>query len=229
MIERCLAKNPEQRFHSAHDLAFALRSLSSSTGMQAQGIAPSRIARGRVAAGIAALVLILAAAGFYFWSNRASRNIDSLAVLPFVNAGGGADADWLSDGITESLIDSLVQVPSLKVMSRNAVFRYKGKDTDAREAARQLGVRAVLTGRVVERTGQLSVRAELVDARDGSELWGEKYDRPMSDILAVQQDITARISEKLRLKLSGEEKHGTFARFYSRRSSITPQFSCAAD
>jgi len=148
----------------------------------------------------------LAAAGFYLWRNRASGNIDSLAVLPFANAGGGADADWLSDGITESLIDSLVQLPSLKVMSRNAVFRYKGEETDAREAARQLGVRAILTGRIVERTGQLSVSAELVDARDGSELWGEKYDRPMSDILAVQQEITARISEKLRLKLSGEEK-----------------------
>ncbi len=206
VIERCLAKNPAQRFHSAHDLAFALRSLSSSTGMPAQGSAPARIGRVRVVAGIAALVLIAAAAGLYLWRNRASRNIDSLAVLPFVNGGGGGDADWLSDGITESLIDSLAQVPSLKVMSRNAVFRYKGKETDAREAARQLGVRAVLSGRIVERTGQLSVSAELVDARDGSELWGEKYDRPMSDILAVQQEITARISEKLRLKLSGEEK-----------------------
>jgi eukaryotic-like serine/threonine-protein kinase len=206
VIERCLAKNPAQRFHSAHDLAFALRSLSSSTGMPAQGSVTSRIGRGRVAMAIAALVLILAATGLYLWRNRASRNIDSLAVLPFTNAGGGADTDWLSDGITESLIDSLVQIPSLKVMSRNAVFRYKGKEPDAREAARQLGVRAVLTGRIVERTGQLSVSAELVDARDGSELWGEKYDRPMSDILAVQQEITARISEKLRLKLSGEEK-----------------------
>ena len=127
-------------------------------------------------------------------------------MLPFVNAGGGGDADWLSDGITESLIDSLAQVPSLKVMSRNAVFRYKGKEMDAREAARQLGVRAVLSGPIVERTGQLSVSAELVDARDGSELWGEKYYRPMSDILAVEQEITASISEKLRLKLSGEEK-----------------------
>ena len=82
--------------------------------MQAQASAPSCIGRGRVIAGVAALVLILAAAGFYFWRNRASAKIDSLAVLPFTDAGGGADADWLSDGITESLIDSLAQVPSLK-------------------------------------------------------------------------------------------------------------------
>jgi serine/threonine-protein kinase len=205
VIERCLAKNPAQRFHSAHDLAFALRSLSSSTG-QPGPVAPQLLNR-RVpmVTAIVALVLILAAAGFYFSRSRAGAKIDSLAVLPFVNTSGSPDADWLSDGITESLIDNLIQVPSLKVMSRNAVFRYKGKETDAREAARQLGVRAVLTGRIVEHAGQLSVSAELVDARDGSELWGGKYDRPMSDILAVQQDITSRISGMLRLKLSGEQ------------------------
>jgi len=219
VIERCLAKNPAQRFHSAHDLAFALRSLSSSTGMQAQGSVPSRMGRWRFVAAVAALVMILAVAGFYLWRGRASRNIDSLAVLPFVNAGGGQDADWLSDGVTESLIDNLIQVPSLKVMSRNAVFRYKGKEADAREAAWQLGVRAVVTGRIVEHAGQLSVSAELVDARDGSELWGEKYDRPMSDILAVQQDITSRISGMLRLKLSGEQMQ----KLASRQGTESPE------
>ncbi len=180
--------------------------MSSSAGEQKPAAAPNAINRVGIGAAIAALVLSLAGAGYYFWRSHAAGNIDSLAVLPFVNAGGGEDAEWLSDGITESLIHNLFEVPNLKVMSRNVVFRYKGKETDVREAARQLGVRAVLTGRIVERGGQLSVSAELVDARDGSELWGEKYERPMSEILTVQQDITARISEKLRLKLSGEEK-----------------------
>ena len=153
VVERCLAKSPAQRFHSAHDLAFALGSLSSSAGEHKPATAPIAINRVGIRAAIAALVVILAGAGFYFWRSRAGGNIDSLAVLPFVNAGGSEDAEWLSDGITESLIHNLFEVPNLKVMSRNAVFRYKGKETDVREAARELGVRAVLTGRIVERGG----------------------------------------------------------------------------
>jgi eukaryotic-like serine/threonine-protein kinase len=206
VIERCLAKNPAQRFHSAHDLAFALRSLSSSTGMPAQGSAPSRIGRVRVVAAIGALVLILAAAGFYFWRSRASRNIDSLAVLPFVNVGGGQDAEWLSDGITESLIDSFSGLPNLKVMSRSAVFRYKGKDADPRAAGKELGVRAVLVGRITQRGDSLSVNAELVNTDDNSELWGDVYNRKLADVLAVQQDIVAQIAGKLRAKLSSAQK-----------------------
>lgn len=102
----------------------------SAAGEQKAVAAPAYIGRGRVAAAIAVLVLILAGTGFYFWRSHASANIDSLAVLPFVNMGGSADADWLSDGITESLIDSLSGLPNLKVMSRRASFRYKGKDAD---------------------------------------------------------------------------------------------------
>ncbi len=174
VIERCLAKSPAQRFHSAHDLAFALRSLSSSSAGEHRPIAsPARIDVRRAASVVALVILALAGAAFYFLRGSGTA-IDSLAVLPFANGGGGEDADWLSDGITESLIGSLVAMPGLKVMSRNAVFRYKGKETDARQAASQLGVRAVLTGRVVEHGAQLSVSAELVDARDGSELVGRE-------------------------------------------------------
>src|SRR5262249_47963263 len=145
VIERCLAKNPAQRFHSARDLAFALRSLSSSHSVGQKLIArPTRINSDWIAA-IVAIAVITVGTTFYYFHNQ-TKAIDSLAVLPFVDVGGGEDADWLSDGITESLIDSLFQVPGIKVMSRNAVFRYKGKETDAREVARQLGVRAVLTG-----------------------------------------------------------------------------------
>jgi TolB-like protein/Flp pilus assembly protein TadD len=162
--------------------------------------------RWRIVAASAALVMILAVAGFYFWRGRASRNIDSLAVLPFINAGGGQDAEWLSDGITESLIDGLTGLPNLKVMSRSAVFRYKGKDPDPRAAGKELGVRAVLVGRITQRGDRLSVNAELVNTDDNSELWGELYNRKLVDVLAVQQDIVAQIAGKLRAKLSSAQK-----------------------
>jgi serine/threonine protein kinase/tetratricopeptide (TPR) repeat protein len=206
VIERCLAKNPAQRFHSAHDLAFALRSLSSSSGEQRPVSQPVQTSRVRITAALAALVLILAAAGFYVWRSRAGRSIDSIAVLPFVNASGSQDADWLSDGITESLIDSLSGLPNLKVMSRSAVFRYKGKDADPRMAGKELGVRAVLVGRITQRGDSLSVNAELVNTDDNTELWGDLYNRKLVDVLAVQQDIVAQIAGKLRAKLNSEQK-----------------------
>src|SRR6202040_2920615 len=105
---------------------------------------PASRARMRVPIAIAVVVLILSVAGFFYWRSGARQSIDSLAVLPFANMGGSPDADYLSDGITESLIDSLSQLPNLKVMSRSAVFRYKGKETDPRAVGRELGVRAVL-------------------------------------------------------------------------------------
>jgi len=205
VIERCLAKSPAQRFHSAHDLAFALRSLSSSAG-EHKAAAFARFSRRSIAGSIAVAVLILAAAGIYYWRTRAEEGIDSLAVLPFVNSSGSPDADYLSDGITESLMDSLSQLPKLKVMSRDAVFRYKGKNTDARAAGRELGVRAVLTGRIVQHGDNLSVTAELVDVAGNAHLWGEQYDRKVADALAVQREIAAEISGKLRARLSSERK-----------------------
>jgi serine/threonine protein kinase/tetratricopeptide (TPR) repeat protein len=205
VIERCLAKSPPLRFHSAHDLAFALRSLSSSPGEHKSGPF-ARFGRRAVANSIAVVILILAAAGFYYWKTRAGEGIESLAVLPFVNSSGSPDADYLSDGITESLMDSLSQLPKLKVMSHDAVFRYKGKNPDARAVGRELGVRAVLTGRIVQRGDNLSVSAELVDVAGNSHLWGEQYDRKVADALAVQRDIAAEISGKLRARLSNERK-----------------------
>ena len=112
----------------------------------------------------------------------------------------------MSDGITDSLINKLSQLPNLKVMSRNSVFRFKGRETDAQAAARELNVRAVLTGRAVQRGDDLSVSVELVDAQDNSHLWGAQYNRKLADIFAVQEEIAKEISEKLRLRLSGEEQ-----------------------
>jgi eukaryotic-like serine/threonine-protein kinase len=204
VIERCLAKDPARRFHSAHDLAFAMEALSGSSERQRAAPLQPRV-RWRVAAAIAVVLLILAGAGTYYWRAHATA-IDSLAVLPFVNASGSQDADWLSDGITDSLIDSLSGLPNLKVMSRSAVFRYKGKDADPRTAGRELGVRAVLVGRITQRGDSLSVNAELVKVDDDSQLWGDLYDRKLVDVLAVQRDIVAQIAGKLRAKLSSEQK-----------------------
>jgi eukaryotic-like serine/threonine-protein kinase len=205
VIERCLAKNPAQRFHSAHDLAFALRSILSTTGEQ-KPVVPPRGVRRRVMLSVAAtLVILVAAAGLLYWRSRNAQSIDSVAVLPFANMGGSPDSDYLSDGITDSLIDSLSQLPNLKVMSRSAVFRYKGKEPDARTAGRELGVRAVLTGRITQRGDSLSVSTELMNVDDNSHLWGEQYNRKLVDALAVQNEIAHQIVEKLRLRLSSAQ------------------------
>jgi len=127
-------------------------------------------------------------------------------VLPFTNVNGDANTDFLSDGITESLIDNLAHVPQLKVKSRNSVFRYKGKDVDAPKVGKDLGVSALVSGRVVPRGDRIEVGAELTDVRDNTEIWGQHYSGKSADILSLQQQIAGDIAEKLRSKLSTSEK-----------------------
>src|SRR5437667_1713161 len=130
----------------------------------------------------------------------------SIAVLPFDNQNRDPDSDYLSDGIPESIIHSLSQLPNLKVMSRNSVFHYKGKDMDAQAVAKELKVQAVLTGRMTQRGDGLSISVELINAQDNSEIWGQQYNRKLADVFAVQEEIAKEISEKLRLKLTGAER-----------------------
>ncbi|HEX8843937.1 MAG TPA: hypothetical protein VF791_04810 [Pyrinomonadaceae bacterium] len=138
---------------------------------------------------------------------RASRKaIDSLAVLPFVNATGDAETEYFSDGITESIINSLSQLPKLRVVPRSTVFRYKGRDADPQEVGRELGVRAVLTGRVLQVGDSFVVKCELIDVEQHAQIWGEQYRRELADIFKVEEEISKEISSKLRFKLSGEEK-----------------------
>jgi adenylate cyclase len=132
--------------------------------------------------------------------------IDSLAVLPLANASADPGTEYLSDGITESIINTLSQLPQLKVMARATVFRYKGKEVDVQEVSRELGVRAVMSGRVLQFGDNLIIKTELVDTADGSQLWGDEYRRKSADIFEVQEEISKEISEKLRIKLTGEEK-----------------------
>jgi len=154
-------------------------------------------------------ILILAGLGYgaYRWVSPGSRStIESLAVLPFTNGGGDANTDYLSDGITESLIDSLAHVPQLKVKSRNTVFRYKGKDIDAQKAGNDLGVSALVSGRVVPRGDSIEVSAELTDVRDSTVIWGQHYSGKSAEIILLQQQIAGDIAEKLRANLSTSEK-----------------------
>ena len=132
--------------------------------------------------------------------------IKSLAVLPFINVSADPNTEYLSDGITESILNSLSQLPALKVPARNTVFRYKGRETDAQEVGRELGAGAVLTGRILQFSDRLIIRTELVDAADGCQLWGAQFDREPSDILALQSEIAREISESLRLRLTGKDR-----------------------
>jgi non-specific serine/threonine protein kinase len=139
-------------------------------------------------------------------ARRRDEGIDSLAVLPFTNTSGDPRTEYFSDGVTESILNSLSQLPRLRVVSRNTAFRYKGRAIDQREAARELDVRAIVTGRVSQRGSSLMVSAELVDVEADAQLWGANYKRKSQDIFAVQEDIAHEISSKLQLRLTHAER-----------------------
>jgi serine/threonine-protein kinase len=213
IVRRCLEKNVGERFQSAHDLAFALNSLSTS-GIS-HDVPRVFLRRRRVILLAAAVVGLLLAVFFY---GKKSKPIESLAVLPFANASTDPETEYLSDGITESLINRLSQLPDVRVISRASVFRYKGREQDPGTIARELGVRAIVTGRVTQRGDRLSIASELVDTRDNRQLWGERYDRKFADVLAVQEEITRQIAENLRLRLTGEQEAQL-----TKRSTANPE------
>jgi TolB-like protein/Tfp pilus assembly protein PilF len=150
---------------------------------------------------------------FAFFAQRDSGPIKSLAVLPFQNRGGNADSEYLSDGLAESLIYRLSQLPDLKVSPTSSVFRYKGKETDPIKVGHELGVQTVMSGRMVQRGENLTISVELVDVRHNKLLWGEQYERKLSDLLATQREIAAEITSKLQLKLSGEGEKALTKRY----------------
>jgi TolB-like protein/Flp pilus assembly protein TadD len=163
--------------------------------------------RRAIALATASLLIVALALLLYFYRTRNSNptTIDSIAVLPFANTSGDPNADFLSDGITENIISSLSQLSQLKVMARSTVFQYKGKDVDPRKVGHDLGVQAVLMGRLVQQGDNLTIRTELVNVSDGTELWGQQYNRKLADLFTVQEEIAKEISDKLRLKLSGAD------------------------
>jgi serine/threonine protein kinase/Flp pilus assembly protein TadD len=160
-------------------------------------------------AAVLALVLIavgLVALAGYLHARNTEVAIESIAVLPFANQNHDPDSEYLSDGLTESIINSLTQLPNLKVIARSSVFRYQGKETDPMTAGKELGVRAVLTGRILQRGDNLVISTELLDVRDNKQLWGDQYTRKVSDLLSVQREIAREITSNLRLQLSGPEQ-----------------------
>ncbi len=139
-------------------------------------------------------------------THESGKTAKSIAVLPFENASNDPNAEYLSEGISEALINSLTEVQQLRVIARTTAFHYKGTDVDPRRVGRELQVAAVLTGKVRQMQDALSVQVDLVDATTGAQLWGEGYDRKISDVIAVKQAIAQEVTEKLKLKLSGEEQ-----------------------
>src|SRR5215471_10627949 len=168
----------------------------------------SGIRQHKVAMAIVLAALVLGGVGLTLYLRARNREvaIDSIAVLPFANTNVDPNTDFLSDGITESIISTLSQLSQLKVMACSTVFQYKGKEVDPRKVGHDLGVQAVLMGRLIQQGDNLTIRTELVNVSDGTELWGQQYNRKMADVFAVQEEIAQEISDKLRLKLSGPEK-----------------------
>ena len=216
IVMKALAKDREDRYKAAGDLLIDLRLLKQRLEVESE---MARIGRpvGDVTIEESAGWARLAAAGvqksrFTRSANESTRRrqsheaIDSLAILPLMNTSKDPEREYLSDGITESIINTLSQIPELRVMARSTVFRYKGREVDPLEVGRALNVSAILTGQVLQWGQSLIIKAELVDVADGSQLWGEQYDRKPGDILAIQREISREITAKLRLKLSGEQK-----------------------
>jgi TolB-like protein len=166
----------------------------------------SGIKRHKVAVVLLVLLLAGGALGVILYGRRATPSLESIAVLPFVNASGDPNMEYLSDGISETLINSLTQLQRLHVVARATAFRYKGKETDPQVVGRELNVRTVLMGRVRQKGDTLSVQVDLVDASTGAQLWGEEFERQATDVLSVKQAISREIIDKLRLRLTGEEQ-----------------------
>jgi len=228
IVRRCLAKDPEDRYQTIKDVAIELKELrrdleeagsnatlppSAAASISVPPSSSAEISSGikwrgfAVAAGGLALVISAAALVFLYLGSRSSRAaIESIAVLPFENSSNDPDADYISEGIAESINSSLARLPNLKVIPRSIASHYKSKTMDPQKAGNELRVHAVLTGRVVKRGDNVTISVELDDVRDGKQLWGDQYNRRLADLLAVQTGIAGEISQRLRLQLTGEER-----------------------
>ena len=207
IIRRCLEKDPEDRYQTAKDFLIDLKHLKRDTDSGAVvATAPQRARLRPWPALVSGALVLLAAAMGFFWFSGDSERIDSLAVLPFENGSGDPDAEYFSDGVTESIISSLSKLPDVKVISRNSAFHYKGRTINAEAVGRELDVEALVLGRIVQRGDELSVSAELVRTLDSGQIWGERYQHKASDIFSIQEDMAQEISDALRVQLTTEQE-----------------------
>ncbi len=169
-----------------------------------QSFSANRAAKPLAAVVVAVLILVGGFFGYRYLSP--AKQIESIAVMPFVNESGNADVEYLSDGMTETLIGNLTQLPNLNVKARSSVFRYKGKETDTKTIGKELNVQAILNGRVSQRGDQLTLSLELVDVATENAIWSQRYDRKQSDLVSLQSEIARDVSSKLKSKLSGEDQ-----------------------
>jgi serine/threonine protein kinase/Flp pilus assembly protein TadD len=199
--------------NAASNISATSASATVAPGSSGSSLAPAEPARRKswaVIRAIVALVLAAMAAGGYYVLHRAPSAIDSVAVLPLTNATSNSEMDYLSDGITEGVINHLSRLPGLRVMARTTVFRYRQAQQDPLQIGRDLKVGAVIVGRLTQHGDSLNVETEMVDVSNGSQIWGEQYQRKASDVASLQDDIASDISGQLRLKVSGDEKkHAT--------------------
>ena len=211
IVSRLLQKAPEDRFQTAAAVVSALEQPASETERVRARIEPAKTrpalrmrARTRIAV-LAAVVVAAVAAGAFLWHGWSPPAITSVAVLPFVNTADDPEIDYIADGLTDGLIDHLSRAESLTVKARATVMRFK-EEGDPQKAARALGVGAVVAGALSRRGTQIVISAELIHGTTGERLWGQTFDRPMTDLMRVQDSIALAIAEGLRLRLSGDEK-----------------------
>ncbi len=223
VINKCFEKDRNLRYQQASEIRTDLQRVKRDTET---GKAVAHVAAERrwhppsMLIGAVALVFAIAVIGvaaFYLGSSSRTR-INSVAVLPFSNAGGDPNVEYLSDGITEGVIDRLSGLPNIKVISRTSAFHFKGRDIEPQKVAHELGVEALVLGRVSRRNDDLVVSAELVEAREDKQLWGEQFSRKVADFATIQQEIATAVSSNLRVRLTSEEK----TRF-AKSPSINPE------
>jgi len=237
IVLKCLSKSPDDRFQTATDLLQALESGAIfGNPIAGNAIVADRTPRRRIALTVAVCLLVIGAAGAVIYLKRfATSQIDSIAVLPLESRGNDPDADYISEGITESINNSLAQLPGLKVIPHSVAFHYLGKPIDVQKVGGELGVQSVLTGRVGQRGNDITIDVELDDVRNGGKMmWGKQYTRTVAGLLTVQDEIATEVSQKLssqfsaadrqKLKKGSTENPGAY-QFYLKGKYYTNEFT----
>ena len=217
IITKALEKDRDLRYQTAAELRGDLKRLQRDTASGRTSAvsvadqptakpAATKITKKLAVATVVVLVLLAGAGGWFWFRGRAEAGVRSVAVLPFVNATGNADGEFLSDGLTEDIINRLAQSSELRVLARSTVMRYKNKEQDPQKIGEALEVEGVLTGRISRRGDEIAVETDLVNVSDGSQIWGQRYTRNMSDVAALQNEIVSDLSSKLRTQVTHQEK-----------------------